>query len=256
MPSRFDRMTRRVWTILSLAMKKYWEIDGAQWAAGFAHYAFFSLFPLIVLAVTVASAFIDRDRAGAEVIAYVETYIPISGEMQSYIFDTISGVVNARGQAGAVAFLMLVWAAMQFFTTLICATNRAWGAAAHNWWRLPLKSLVLVAIMGSSVLLGIALPVLANMAKRWLFPVNEFSSWVYDLGSFLLLLLAVFLSLSLFYRLAPRRPTRFAEVWAAAAASRARVIYCEGSEHEASTHGCLIRGYFEAGMIGKVKVTQ
>jgi YihY family inner membrane protein len=29
-------------------------------------------------------------------------------------------------------------------------------------------------------------------------------------------LLVVFLSLSLFYRLAPRRPTRFVEVWAAA----------------------------------------
>jgi len=36
------------------------------------------------------------------------------------------------------------------------------------------------------------------------------------LGNFFIPLLAVFLSLSLFYRLAPRRPTRFAEVWAAA----------------------------------------
>ena len=70
--------------------------------------AFFSLFPLIVLFVTVASVFIDRDRAGNEIIAYVETYIPIGGEKQSYIFDTIAGVVKARGQAGTVAFLMLV----------------------------------------------------------------------------------------------------------------------------------------------------
>ena len=39
---------------------------------------------------------------------------------------------------------------------------------------------------------------------------------IYALGSFVIPLLVVFLSLSLFYRLAPRRPTRFAEVWAAA----------------------------------------
>jgi YihY family inner membrane protein len=216
MPSRLDQETRRVWAILCLAVKKFSRIDGAQWAAAFAHYAFFSLFPLIVLFVTIASGFIDRDRAGTEVIAYVETYVPISGERQSYIFDTIAGVVKARGQAGAVAFIMLVWAAMQFFTTLICATNQAWGVKVYNWWRLPLKSLAFLAIMVSAVLLGLAVPVLAKMAKHRLFPVNDFSSWVYALGSFVIPLLVVFLSLSVFYRLAPRRRTRFAEVWAAA----------------------------------------
>ena len=46
--------------------------------------------------------------------------------------------------------------------------------------------------------------------------MSDFHSRVYALGSFVIPLLVVFLSLSLFYRLAPRRPTRFAEVWAAA----------------------------------------
>ena len=49
--------------------------------------------------------------------------------MQRQIFDTIAGVIKARQQAGVVAFLILVWAALQCFTTLICATNRAWGTA-------------------------------------------------------------------------------------------------------------------------------
>ena len=119
---------------------------------------------MIILFVTIASAFIDRDRAGKEVIAYMESYVPISGEMQSYIFDTIAGVVKARGQAGVVAFLMLVWAALQCFTTLICATNRAWGAEV-NWWRPPLKSLVLLGITVGAVLLGMAVPVLMRIAK-------------------------------------------------------------------------------------------
>jgi Ca2+-transporting ATPase len=70
--------------------------------------------------------------------------------------------------------------------------------------------------MVSAVLIGVAVPVLAKMARDWFSPVKNFSSWVYALGNFFIPLLAVFLSLSLFYRLAPRRPTRFAEVWAAA----------------------------------------
>jgi YihY family inner membrane protein len=83
--------------------------------------------------------------------------------------------------------------------------------------------------------LGVVAPVLAKMAKDWLFPVNDFSPWVYALVSFFIPLIVVFLSLSLFYRLAPRRPTRFTEVWAAAlcatallqAAESLFVIYLE-----------------------------
>jgi YihY family inner membrane protein len=214
--SRLDQMTRRVWVILSFAVKKFLRIDGAQWAGSFAFHAFFSLFPLMVLVVTIASSFVDQGSAGKQVIAYVGSYVPISDEMQGRIFDTIAGVIKAREQAGAVAFLILVWVAIKCFTTLIRATNRAWGAAVYTWWRLPLKSLVLLGIMAGAVLLGMAAPALMMMAEGWLFPGNDFSPWVYALGRFFIPLLVVFISLSLFYRLAPRRPTRFAEVWAAA----------------------------------------
>ncbi len=216
MPSRLDQKTRRVWAILCLAVKKFLRIDGAQWAGAFAFHMFFSLFPLMVLLVTFASYFIDRDRAGKEVIAYMESYVPISGEMQRYVFDTIAGVIKARAQAGAVAFLILVWGALQCFTTLISVTNRVWGVEAYNWWRLPLKSLVLLGITAGAVLLGMAVPVLIKMAKDWLFPVNDFSSWVYTLWSFVIPLLVMILSLGLFYRLAPRQPTQLAQVWVAA----------------------------------------
>jgi Ca2+-transporting ATPase len=214
-PGRFGQQARRIWAVLCLAVKKFLRIDGAQWAGAFAFNAFFSLFPLMVLLVTIASSFVDRDRAGKVVIACTESYIPIGGEMQRQIFGIVAGVIKARQQAGAVAFLILAWAALQCFTTLICATNRAWGAEAPNWWRLPLKSLVLLSVTASAVMLGMTLPVLLRMAKRWLSPAHDFRSGVYGLGSFLIPLLVVFLSLSLFYKLAPRRPTRFAEVWAA-----------------------------------------
>jgi YihY family inner membrane protein len=211
-----------------LAAKKFSRIDGAQWAGAFAHYAFFSLFPLIILIVTIASAFVDRDRAGAKIIAYIGTYIPIGGERQSYIFNTVAEVVKVRGQASVIALLILGWAAMRFFATLIRATNRAWGAEAYKWWRLPLKSLLFLAIMVSAVLLGIAAPMLAKMARDELFPVSDFSSWVYALGSFVISWLVVFFSLSLFYRLAPRRPTRFAEVWAGALCATVLLKVAEG----------------------------
>jgi len=136
--------------------------------------------------------------------------------MQRHIVETIAGVIKTRDQAGAVAFLILVWTALQCFTTLIYATNRAWGTVVYNWWRLPLKSLIFLAIMVGMIILGVGAPVLAKIANHWFFLANDFSSRIYAVVGFFIPLLVVFVSLSLFYRLAPRSPTRFAQVWAAA----------------------------------------
>ena len=209
--------TRKALATVLAAVKTFARIDGAQHAGAFAHYAFFSLFPLIILFVAIASVFIDRNRAVTQIIALVQTFVPIGSEKQSYIFDTIAGVMKARRQAGVVASFLLVWAAMGFFATLIRATNRAWGAQVHDWWRLPLKSLVFLAVVITAVPLGIAVPVLVKMAKIRLFPQSDSSSsLVYGLGSFVIPLLVGFLGLSLFYKSAPRRRTRFSEVWAGA----------------------------------------
>jgi Ca2+-transporting ATPase len=209
-------MTRRAWTTLTLGLKTFWRIDGAQGAAAFAHYAFFSLFPLLTLIVTVASGLIDRDRAGRAVVAFLERYVPIRGAAQSHVFDAISGVVDSRGRVGVVALIILAWVAVQCFSSLVCATNRAWGAEPLDWWRFPLKSLVLLGITSGAVFLGMAAPVLERLANAWLFTAGDSHFWIHALGSFVLPLLVVFLGLSLFYRLAPRRSTRFAEVWPAA----------------------------------------
>ena len=225
--SRLGQKTRRVWATFRLAVDKFMGIDGTEWAGAFAFNAFFSLFPLMVLLVTIASVFIDRDRAATEVIAYVEAYVPISGDMQSYIFDTVAGVIKSRGQAGMVAVFILVWVTLQCFTTLISATNRAWGLAGYGWWRLPLRSLVLLGITAAAVLLGIGAPMLAQVARDWLFPMNDFRSWVYTVARFFVPLLVVFSGLSLFYRMAPRRPTRFSEVWVAALSATVLLLAAE-----------------------------
>jgi YihY family inner membrane protein len=215
-PARLGAAARRVWATLDLAGKRFIEIDATQWAGAFAFNAFFSLFPLIVLFVTIASFFVDRDRAGNEVIAYLESHVLISGPMQHQIVETIAGVISARERAGVIAAIILLWTALQCFITLIIATNRSWRIPGHNWWRLPLKSLVLLGSTAGAVLLGLAVPMLLRMTRTWLFPTHDFSSWMYGAGGFLIPLLVMFLGLSLFYRLAPRRPTRLSEVWAAA----------------------------------------
>lgn len=204
------------WKILRCAVDRFIAIDGDQRAAAFAYYGFFSLFPMILLFVAVGSLFVDRDLAARTVISYVEGYVPLGIEMKRNVFDIISGVVMARGQVGVAATLVLFWSALNFFSALILAANRAWGGEIHNWWRMPLKSSLLLGVMASALLLGICLPLLTELAQDWILPNLKWTGWIYNLANFLIPLVVLFYGLSLFYKLAPRHFTRIAEVWPAA----------------------------------------
>lgn len=206
----------REWRILRRAFDRFMAIDGDQRAAAFAYYGFFSLFPMILLFVTVGSLFVDRDLAARTVISYVEGYVPLGAEMKRNVFDIIAGVVMARGQVGVVATLVLFWSALNFFSALILAVNRAWDGEIHNWWRMPLKSSLLLAVMASALLLGICLPLLIVVIQDWILPDLKWTSSIYSLANFLIPLVVLFYGLSLFYKLAPRHFTRIAEVWPAA----------------------------------------
>jgi YihY family inner membrane protein len=207
------RKIHQIRFVLTLSVQKFLQIDGVMWSGAFAYHAFFSLFPLIIFFITVASLFIDKTVATTEIIGYVEKYVPLSGEMHHHIFETIAEVVTARRATGATAFLILAVMAVQCFITLINATSRAWGTRVHNWWRLPMKSLILFVALATAVFLGIALPLLAAMVKDWFFADYHFHSRVIGIISVIIPLITVFFSLNVIYEFAPRRSTRFAEVW-------------------------------------------
>ncbi len=204
---------RRVWTVLLLAGRKYLSIDGSQRAAALAFNALFAMFPIIILVVSAASAFVDRAAAGEALIAYFRNYVPINDEIKDRILRSFFGFFEVRRRAGAAASILLVWAALQFFSNLIRSTNRAWGIDAWTWWHLPLKSLLLLCIMSGAVLAGIVFPILMEMTERWILPLRGFLSRAYDTGSFFIPPLFVFASLLLFYKIAPRGRTRFSDVW-------------------------------------------
>jgi len=119
MPRGSDIRVPGVWGLLRRAVETFRRIDGTEWAGSFAFNAFFSLFPLIVFLVTLSSFFFDQDRAAVKVVAYLQSSVPMTGQMQERIVGTIAGVIRAREAAGAAAFLLLLWSGIQCFVTLL-----------------------------------------------------------------------------------------------------------------------------------------
>ncbi|NTV38225.1 MAG: hypothetical protein HGA82_03485, partial [Anaerolineales bacterium] len=49
--------------------------------------------------------------------------------------------------------------------TITQAANRAWGTQSNNWWHGPLKDLGLLGVMLLASLVGVAVPLMAKMAR-------------------------------------------------------------------------------------------
>lgn len=214
MQETLKKGARRAWAAVRLAGQKFMLIDGGQRAAAFAYSFILALIPALILFVTAASFFMERGRAAGAVISYTENFVPAAGG-QGHVFDAITQVIKARGSAGLFALLMLVWAAAQLFTTLIQASNRAWGTTGSNWWKLPLKSVSLLGILTLGVVAGVGIPMLAKLAagalhSKFILPT------AYKLSLLFVPWLAVFFSLTFFYKLAPHRRTKYSEVWLSA----------------------------------------
>jgi Ca2+-transporting ATPase len=198
-----------------IAFKSFFNIGGSQRAASFAYYALFSIFPLLALAVAIASFFVDQDQAAGEVIGFVKKYAPLSEKLNRHIYNSLLGMVEVRGQIIVIAPLFFGTAVFRSLNVLIRAVNRAWGTWEKTWWVVPKKNLILLGILTLTILLGVGFPIMGRMAKNWLSSSDNFILWIYEAAVYIGPLLILFVGLTLFYRLTPCRVTHFAEVWLA-----------------------------------------
>lgn len=207
------------WRILGRAYTRWVEAGGNEGAAAFAYYLLLSFLPLVILLVTAGSLFVDRDVATQAVVQWVKHYVPLTGEQEHSAVATIGGMLAARGQISPVVIPFLLWSALQLLGMLIRTTNRLWHSPTYNWWKLPLKSLALLGITVSAVLIGILLPGMARMFREWLATRLGFASWMFVLIFNLIPWLVLFYGLIMIFKLAPSRATKFSEVWLGALAA-------------------------------------
>jgi YihY family inner membrane protein len=216
----------RSWTNLLRAINRYGEINGEQCAASFAYYAFFSLFPLILLFVALGTLFVpDRDQAARQVVQQIESYTPLLQADRDQLRSTVEGVLKHGWGVGILGILALVWSSLRFFQALVLGINRAWGGKEYDWWRLPLRNLLMICILVSAALLGVIIPLILTKILDFV-PWNP--GWVTEALTTLLPTLILFYCLLMFYRFAPRgRSTTFRQVWPAALFAALALKFCQ-----------------------------
>jgi YihY family inner membrane protein len=201
------------WRVMKLAWARWAEVDGDQRAAAFAYYLLLSILPLVILLVTAGSLFVEREIATEALVKLGNRHTVLTADQERTAVETIHGMLEARGTISLAAFPLLIWGSLKFLRTLIRTTNRVWQSRSYNWWRLPLKSLGLLGITVSAVIIGILLPGWAQLVQPWLTTHLDFPPWAFGLLFHLIPWLVLFYGLLMIYRLAPSRPTTFSDVW-------------------------------------------
>lgn len=216
-PSRFISALRKSVRVLWFALRKYSEIDGELRAASFAYYAFFAMFPLLLLFISVGAMFVDRAAVQQEIVAFVNAYAPVAADL---VNSTVSSVLNTRGSAGVIAFLVLAWSALRFFQALVHGVNHAWHTHEIPWWKMPVKNLAMVGIVASALLLGIIIPVIVKYIEWYYwrlglsYGANEMVL-AFKMLEWVVPPAVLFYGFSMFYKFAPYPRKTFLETWLA-----------------------------------------
>ena len=230
---RLRMLLRTLWE----TAKTFAEIDGEQRAASFAYYALFSLFPLFALLLTSVSSFFEP----AEVIRTTERFFPLGDAEQAFVWQMVASLERSRGSVSAVSIVILLWSSLRFFQALVRGVNRAWHTIEIPWWQLPLKNLLMIAVITSALLIGLVAPALLQGARKILVAFEDFIAaqipgvnfsligTIFEWGRYAVGGIVLFYSLTLLYMLAPRRRVYFRQVWAPAVVVALTLQFCQNA---------------------------
>ena len=118
---------RSIAEMLLRTTKNFALNEGSHMAAGVAYYAIFSLFPLMLVTISITEYFIHSADLQADVVHFIDRQLP--GQDHAYVGDHLADLQAARSALGAIAMVGLIWAGRAVFGAVRRVVNRAWKIA-------------------------------------------------------------------------------------------------------------------------------
>ena len=97
--------------------------DATHMAASVSYYAVLSLFPLVLGLSAIVGMVAQSPERQEDVIEFILDYLPGS---ESFVRDSLDGIVRFRATLGVVSLLSLLWTGSAVFGAITRAVNRAW----------------------------------------------------------------------------------------------------------------------------------
>lgn len=207
-----ERTNGSLW-VFANAIKETLMPDTGIMASAIAYIALFSLFPLILLSISLASFGFEPALDEHAIIQRLEFIAPALGQL---LGQNIDQIIRSRGPVTGAALIGMAWSASTFFYTLTHTLNEIWQVKQRRpAWRRRGVSILFVMLFIGPVLFLISF---AGSA------ITNISHWLPDqvipLGHGVNLFLTILLDVALFmalYMILPHGASNWREVGMGAA---------------------------------------
>lgn len=117
-----NKLTGGALGIIRHTFNNFSLMRGPEAAASLSYYSLFSIFPILLAAVSIASTFLEREVVKQKLFEVIREFVPVSVNL---INNLINGVLEQRGAFTIVAVIGLLWSASNVFDKIIVNINRA-----------------------------------------------------------------------------------------------------------------------------------
>ena len=187
-------------------------------AAAIAYYALLSLFPFLLLVISMLGSITADEADRLTVLTFVFRYFPTQFDFVNTQLDAFR---QTRVQLGVAGGLALIWASLGVFGAVTSAVNDAWGVEKQrSFLKHRMVSFLMLVAGGGVMIVGLLLVGAVQVAQaswfgvmltrfRWL---QALQTLTFTYSATIVLILAV----GLVYYFIPNAKTRFRDVWVGA----------------------------------------
>jgi membrane protein len=183
-------------------------------AASMAYYAFFSLFPLLLLLSSILGYFLSSGTNRVDIVSYVTRIVPIQ---EHFIQQTLLAILKARNAVGVIGLLGLIWSASGAFSALAININRAWSVSdERSFFADRLLAVGMIAVIILVLIIILIASSLMSLLPNFNIPLlGSFSIYYTFLWKALIRLVPWAIACLVFYLLYKLLPTTYVEPRAA-----------------------------------------
>ena len=191
-----------------------YDSEGLTHAASIAYYALLSLFPLLLLGISLLGDVTTNTSERDAVVRFVFRYFPgqfafISGQLDAFQSSPVT-----FGFWGVVA---LLWSSLGVFNAITSAVNHAWAVERkRSFLKHRLYGFLMMVSAGLVLLLGLLIASLVRLAETRLHDAISRVAWIDNLSGVFASYVATLLLIgcvALVYKYIPNTKVRFRDVW-------------------------------------------
>lgn len=174
-----DSQTDGWFLLLFEALRDVLAFKSSLYGAATAYFALFSIFPLILLTIGIASFWLDPQTTWQEILLRLEFVVPALDDLLGNYLDKI---IDSRGAITRLSALALIWSASSIIYMLTRAMDDLWeGVMVRPAWRHRALA-ILVTLTSAALLLaasfawGVVVPIANRFVPDQIIRVSPYLS--------------------------------------------------------------------------------